>query len=94
MSKATGSSASSDYGLIADAIYNHCRENHGPDDLLQQDDLLKPDIIPNKDLDLLLQVCQLLVNQHLFKTHDVRSGGIGWKLRTKEIAEKYDPASR
>jgi len=81
-------------GLIADAIYEYCRENHDPGETLVQEHLLKPDIIPNKDLAILVQVCQHLVDNHLFKTHDVRGGGIGWKLVTRESAENYKDLSR
>jgi DNA-directed RNA polymerase III subunit RPC6 len=89
-----GSSGDPGYGLIADAIYEYCRENHDPGDTLVQEHLLKPDIIPNKDLAILVQVCQHLVNDHLFKTHDVKGGGIGWKLVTRESAENYKDLSR
>ena len=88
-----GPSKTSDYGLIADAIYDYCRDNHGPEEILVQDQLFKPDIIPNKDLNILLQVCQHLVNQHLFKTHELRGGGFGWKLNTRERAENYKDLS-
>jgi hypothetical protein len=84
--------SSSPYGLIADKLYDYCREHHDADDVLLQTDLLKPDIIPNKELDLLVAVCQHLVDQHLFKIHDTRANGIGWKLLTRENAALYGAA--
>jgi DNA-directed RNA polymerase III subunit RPC6 len=81
-------------GLIADAIYEYCREYHDPGEILVQEHLLKPDIIPSKDLNILLQVCQHLVDNHLFKTHEIKGGGIGWKLVTRESAENYKDLSR
>lgn len=88
MSPTPGPSGESPYALIADALYEHCRDHFAPDEILLQEMLLKPDIIPDKDLGTLLLVCQNLVNNHLFKIHDVRGGGIGWKLNTKERAGK------
>ena len=87
-------SESPGYGLIADAIYEYCRESHDLGETLVQEHLLKPDIIPNKDLDILVQVCQHLVDNHLFKTHDLKGGGIGWKVITKESAEHYKDLNR
>ena len=84
----------SGYGLIADAIYEYCRGNHDPGEILVQEHLLRPDIIPNKDLAILVQVCQHLVDSHLFKTHDVKGGGIGWKVVTRESAENYKDLNR
>jgi DNA-directed RNA polymerase III subunit RPC6 len=89
-----GPSGDPGYGLIADAVYEYCRENHDPGEILVQEHLLKPDIIPNKDLAILVQVCQHLVDNHLFKTHDIKGGGIGWKLATRETAENYKDLSR
>lgn len=89
-----GPSVSPGYGLVADAIYEYCRENHDPSEVLVQEHLLKPDIIPNKDLAILVQICQHLVDNHLFKTHDIKGGGIGWKLATRESAENYKDLSR
>ena len=93
-SPSPGPSGSPGYGLIADAIYEYCRENHDPSEVLVQEHLLKPDIIPNKDLGILVQVCQHLVDNHLFKTHEIKGGGIGWKLATRENAENYKDLSR
>lgn len=84
----------SGYGLIADALYEYCRENHDPDDILLQELLLKPDIVPDKDLEILLLVCQHLVDSRLFKVHELKGGGIGWRLITRERAEKYSVKTR
>lgn len=94
VSPTPGPSGGLGYGLIADAIYEYCRENHDPSETLVQEHLLKPGIIPNKDLAILVQVCQHLVDNHLFKTHDIKGGGIGWKLVTRESAENYKDLSR
>ncbi len=88
-SSTPGPSGGGGYGLIADALYEYCRDNHTADEVLVQEMLLKPDIVPDKDLETLLSVCQHLVNSHYFVVHEIRGGGIGWKLNTKERAEKY-----
>ena len=89
-----GPSSPSRYTLIADALYDYCRANHASDTLLVQEHLLKPDIIPNKDLSILVQSCQYLVDQHLFKTHEIKGGGIGWKVVAIESAELFKDLSR
>ena len=77
------------YGVVATSLYEWCRKNRDPEDVLVQDDLFQSDVIPNKDIHVLLEATQILVNEHLFKIHDVRGGGIGWKLVSEERAAKY-----
>ena len=91
-----GPSFAKEYSLIADAIYEYCREHHNdPDhDLILQEHLLKPNIIPEKKPETLMLVCQHLVNRRLFKLHTVAGGGVGWKLISREQAEKYGVKTR
>jgi hypothetical protein len=70
------------------ALYNWCRINFDAEHILSQDDLLKGDIIPNKDPNILLEVTQSLLNERLFRTHELRSGGYGWKIVSHVSAEK------
>lgn len=75
------------------ALYNWCRITYDADHILSQGDLLAGDIIPNKDLSLLLKATQSLINDRLFRTHDLRSGGIGWKIVSHVSADKYKDLS-
>jgi len=82
------------YGLIADAIYEYCRSQLNTEDIILQHHLLEPDIIPGKSPDILLAVCQHLVDNHLFKIHELRDGSIGWKVVSRESAQKYTATIR
>ncbi len=69
-------------------LYNWCRVNYDEEHILSQKDLLEGDIIPNKDPNVLIKVAQSLIDQRLFRTHDLRSGGIGWKIVSHVSAQK------
>ena len=73
------------------ALYNWCRVNYDEEHILSQKDLLQGDIIANKDPSLLLRVTQSLLDERLFRTHELRSGGIGWKIVSHVSAEKCVP---
>lgn len=81
-------STQKDVRATAVALYNWCRVNYDEDHILSQKDLLEGDIIPRKDPQILLHVTQSLIDQRLFRTHDLRSGGIGWKIVSHVSAEK------
>jgi hypothetical protein len=81
-------SVAKDLRSMTVALYNWCRVNFDEEHILSQKDLLGGDIIPNKDPQLLLNVTQSLINERLFRTHDLRSGGYGWKIVSHVSAEK------
>ena len=81
-------STTKDLRAMTVALYNWCRINYDEEHILSQKDLLEGDIIPNKDPNVLLAVTQSLINERLFRTHDLRSGGIGWKIVSHVSAEK------
>jgi hypothetical protein len=59
-----------------------------PKIVFHQVDIFDLDIVPNNDVNILLQVSQLLLDEKLFKVvHD--TDGMGWKLRTVDEAKKY-----
>lgn len=75
---------------LKDEVYEACvpiaKDN--PRIVLRQADILDLDIIPNGNLQTLLDVAQSLLNEKLFKVvHD--TDGMGWKLRTVDEAKKY-----
>jgi DNA-directed RNA polymerase III subunit RPC6 len=59
--------------------------------VFRQADLFDLDIVPNNDIQTLLNVAQQLLDEKLFKAvHDIH--GIGWILRTVDEAKKYIPS--
>ncbi|KAG6263428.1 hypothetical protein E4U49_002253 [Claviceps purpurea] len=72
-----------------EALYERCQE-FGPDShMFSQDDLLRLDVIPNKDLLLLARVVQSLSDDKLFITMREASGQVFWKWRDAQEAHKY-----
>ncbi|KAJ5180860.1 hypothetical protein N7492_004070 [Penicillium capsulatum] len=86
-------SAGSSGGELAAALYDACYAQFEPDQLLNQHDLFGLDVIPKNDLSTLLQVTQSLVDQKLFRTHQVQGGRLAWKLISREDAEKLQNLS-
>ncbi|KAL8970738.1 MAG: hypothetical protein Q9197_003655 [Variospora fuerteventurae] len=72
---------------IKNALYARCA-TFPSETILSQDDLLELDIIPNKNLDLLLQCTKKLTQEGLFKllSHENRAV---WRVVKKEDAQKY-----
>jgi DNA-directed RNA polymerase III subunit RPC6 len=72
-----------------EALYERCREagdsNGG---LFSQDDLLRLDVIPNRDAILLMRVVQSLSDDKLFVTMREASGNVLWKWRDAQEAHK------
>ncbi|KAI4092687.1 MAG: hypothetical protein LQ348_002353 [Seirophora lacunosa] len=69
------------------ALYARCA-SFPSETIFSQDDLLELDIIPNKNLDLLLQCTKKLTQEGLFKllSHENRAV---WRVVKKEDAQKY-----
>lgn len=71
-----------------EALYERCKEAGPGNDLFSQDDLLRLDVIPNKDLLLLARVVQSLSDDKLFITMREASGQVLWKWRDAQEAHK------
>lgn len=71
------------------ALYEQCKETFPENGLFSQDDLLRLDVIPNRDLMLLARVIQSLSNDKLFVTFRESSGQVSWKWRDSQEAHKY-----
>ncbi|KID78824.1 uncharacterized protein G6M90_00g026210 [Metarhizium brunneum] len=76
-----------------EALYERCKEAGPGNDLFSQDDLLRLDVIPNKDLLLLARVVQSLSDDKLFITMREASGQVLWKWRDAQEAHKYKQCS-
>ncbi|POR31669.1 Putative DNA-directed RNA polymerase III subunit rpc6 [Tolypocladium paradoxum] len=72
-----------------EALYERCKEAGPGNDLFSQDDLLRLDVIPNRDLLLLARVVQSLSDDKLFITMREASGQVLWKWRDAQEAHKY-----
>ncbi|KAG6003461.1 hypothetical protein E4U21_002020 [Claviceps maximensis] len=86
----------SEAGKIAvwkEALYERCKEFGPGNDMFSQDDLLRLDVIPNKDLLLLARVVQSLSDDKLFITMREASGQVLWKWRDAQEAHKYKQCS-
>lgn len=68
------------------ALYERCKAEG---DMFSQDDLLRLDVIPNRDLMLLARVVQSLSDDKLFITMREASGQVLWKWRDSQEAHKY-----
>jgi hypothetical protein len=73
---------------VAMKMYEQCWDTFPRDQLLYQEDLLNLNLIPAKDLDLLLKYTQYLVDQKLFNPHYDGHKRLGWKIVPIEVAEK------
>lgn len=71
-----------------EALYERCKEAWPGNDLFSQDDLLRFDVIPNRDLLLLARVVQSLSDDKLFITMREASGQVLWKWRDAQEAHK------
>ncbi|PNY24175.1 DNA-directed RNA polymerase III subunit rpc6 [Tolypocladium capitatum] len=76
-----------------EALYERCKEAGPGNDLFSQDDLLRLDVIPNRDLLLLARVVQSLSDDKLFITMREASGQVLWKWRDAQEAHKYKQCS-
>lgn len=86
-----GNESEADVAKLAvwkEALYERCKEAGPGNDLFSQDDLLRLDVIPNKDLGLLARVVQSLSDDKLFITMREASGQVLWKWRDAQEAHK------
>lgn len=82
------------YGKLADALYQWCSDNHETGEVVHQEELLNCNIIPNRDVNILLGAANHLIRTRLFKTHDVKGfTGVAWELVSEEHAAKYTSPS-
>jgi DNA-directed RNA polymerase III subunit RPC6 len=72
---------------LSDKLYEQCRLEH-PDQVWLQEDLFEMNVIPGKDLMLLMKVVQSLCDDKFFKLVAAYGGAAGWKVRTREDAAK------
>lgn len=86
-SRSNGSSDadSAKLAVLKELLYERCREEG---DMFSQDDLLRMEVIPNRDLLLLARVVQSLSDDKLFITMREASGQVLWKWRDKQEAHK------
>ncbi|KAF4592418.1 DNA-directed RNA polymerase III subunit rpc6 [Ophiocordyceps camponoti-floridani] len=75
--------------VLKEMLYERCKEAGPDNDLFSQDDLLRLDVIPNRDLLLLARVVQSLSDDRLFITMREASGQVLWKWRDAQEAHKY-----
>lgn len=76
--------------LVGDALYAWCRNEKDFGYVFIQDELLASNIIPGRDLNVLLSATQYLVSKHLLKLHDIKGQeGIGWELVSPDTARRY-----
>lgn len=85
-SRANGNDAdAAKLAVLKELLYDRCREEG---DMFSQDDLLRMEVIPNRDLLLLARVVQSLSDDKLFITMREASGQVLWKWRDKQEAHK------
>jgi DNA-directed RNA polymerase III subunit RPC6 len=84
-----GDSDAAKLAVWREALYERVKETGRENDLYSQDDLLKLDVIPNRDAVLLLRIVQSLTDDKLFVTMREASGQVFWKWRDAQEAHKY-----
>lgn len=80
-----------DISAMKDDVYSSCMdiaEDEGMKTVFHQSTIFALGIIPDNDVQTLLQVVQGLLNEKLFKTVQ-DAEGLGWRVRTEEDAKKY-----
>lgn len=78
---------SSDLSRLKDALYRECLQSPTAHNGFRQQDFLDFEVIPDDDLNLVLQVAQQLVNEKLLWIFN-DGEGIGWNVRGREDAAK------
>lgn len=75
---------------LKSTLYLKLVEDQGEDSgtVYHQNDILDQNVIPNRKLEILLDVTQQLVNEKLFKPVQ-NMGELGWVLRTPAEAKQY-----
>ncbi|RDW87565.1 DNA-directed RNA polymerase III subunit Rpc34-like protein [Coleophoma crateriformis] len=77
-----------DIASLKEALYKACLQSPSAHDGFRQQDFLDFEVIPDDDLNLVLQVAQQLVNEKLLWIFN-DGEGIGWNVRSREDAAKY-----
>lgn len=86
---AAGPSSSVKKSLVGDALYDWARENHDAGYVFQQQELLDSGLIPNNDLNILLEGLNYLLGRRLFKAHDIKGSlAAGYELVEEAAAAK------
>lgn len=75
---------------LGDSLYNWAREKKEAGDVFTQAELLDSALIPDGDLQLLLDAVQYLAQRRLFRPVDIKGQtGIGYELIEEAAAAKY-----
>ena len=69
-------------------MYTACRTNYPLDKLLFQEDLVNLKVIPDNNVEILVQCAQALTNQNLFRIYTL-SGRLARKVVKEDDAAKY-----
>lgn len=72
---------------LSAALYAKCVSDFPPDHLFYQQDLLSLGVIPDGNLNLLLECAQLLVQQNLFGIFFGKDDRLAWRVRSQSDAE-------
>ncbi|KAL2154637.1 hypothetical protein VTH82DRAFT_3313 [Thermothelomyces myriococcoides] len=75
--------------ILKDALYEEMRQHGSESRPFTQKDLLDLNIIPNGNLELLLQVVQRLCDDKLLVGMTNNHAGMAWRWRSREEAKKY-----
>ncbi|KAL2157972.1 hypothetical protein VTH06DRAFT_4781 [Thermothelomyces fergusii] len=75
--------------ILKDALYEEMRQHGSEARPFSQKDLLDLNIIPNGNLELLLQVVQRLCDDKLLVGITNHNAGMAWRWRSREEAKKY-----
>ncbi|KAK4245679.1 RNA polymerase Rpc34 [Corynascus novoguineensis] len=75
--------------ILKDALYDEMRQHGSESRAFSQKDILDLNIIPNGNLELLLQVVQRLCDDKLLVGIANHHAGMAWRWRSKEEAKKY-----
>lgn len=73
---------------LSSALYEKCRSEFAPETFFYQADLEKLNIIPNRNVDLLRDCTNFLVDQRLFRLLQDSEQRVGWKVVPRDIANK------
>lgn len=86
---AAGPSNTGKKSLIGDALYEWARETQEAGYVFRQQELLDSGLIPNNDLNILLEGLTYLIGRRLFKPHDIKgSQAAGYELVEEAAAAK------
>ncbi|KAH6619334.1 RNA polymerase Rpc34 [Chaetomium sp. MPI-SDFR-AT-0129] len=75
--------------ILKDALYEEIRQHGSATRLFTQSDILDLNIIPNNDLELLMNVVQGLTDDKLLIGTTNHHAGLSWRWRSREEAKKY-----